>query len=1007
MKPLRVRSLKRLKLLALGLSSFAFAQGLLATSASAQVLINEFRRDGQFTNTEYIELLLTQDLTATQLNTYLVGDSTSATAAKFAAYRFNNLNSIASVFPAGTVIAIGGTTAIPTQDTTYNPVAGGTDGNWNILLQVGGSFLTTVAAGGDFASADVAWVDTTNTGTTSVDSIAWPATGGGAFAAASRVRIAAPNNGANVEFTGGANEIDSTANYQVNSPGSLGLPNGGANTAFINGLRNGQPANQPIVTTCPANLSTPAGTATSALVSATDADGTVTSIALTSPAVPGISLSGVTPASAIGGTATATLNVASNTASGTFNVTLTFTNTNATPQTAMCTIAVSVTGQGTLIRQIQGAGHISPFNSQTVNNVPGVVTGVRSNGFFMQDPNPDSDPATSEGIFVFTSTAPTVVVGDSVQVTGTVSEFRNNRANDLTLTQITSPTVTRLGSAPLPAPIVLGVDRTAPTAVINADSTSTIDIETAGTFDPTRDGIDFWESLEGMRVQLPNARAVSTTSAFGEIFAVGNAATGNNAQGGINISAGDFNPERLQIDELDTAVFQNPSVTVGDGLGTVTGVLGYSFSNFELLIGEPLTVTPGGLTPETTALAPTSNQLTVASFNLENLNPTAVSDPNGDRFVRLADLIVNRLRSPDILGLQEIQDSTGATNDGVVDADQTLSILLNRIAAVGGPNYQFRQINPVNNQDGGQPGGNIRVVFLFNPNRVSFVDRPGGTSTNANQILSTPTGPALLYSPGRIDPLNPAFNSSRKPLVGEFSFLGQQIFVIDNHFNSKGGDLPLFGHLQPPTLASEPQRIQQATIVNGFVQNILTVDPQAKVIVLGDLNDFEFSTPLTVLRGSELINLAERVPFPDRSSFNFEGNAQVLDNLLVTNALFTINPNPPESDFVHFNNEFPNPASDHDPIVARFTFPVPAPAITSFSPVCGQAVTAVTLTGSGFTGTTAVAFFRNQVAPFTVLSDTQLSTTVPAGARTGTIQLRTATGRTASTTKFQVLPVCP
>jgi predicted extracellular nuclease len=138
---------------------------------------------------------------------------------------------------------------------------------------------------------------------------------------------------------------------------------------------------------------------------------------------------------------------------------------------------------------------------------------------------------------------------------------------------------------------------------------------------------------------------------------------------------------------------------------------------------------------------------------------------------------------------------------------------------------------------------------LFNPSRVTFVDRPGGTPTTPTTVNSVSGAPELSASPGRIDPTNAAFNSSRKPLVGEFLFNGQQVFVIANHFNSKGGDQPLFGPSQPPVLSSETQRRQQAQIVNDFVDSILAVDANANVIVAGDLNDFQFSEPLNVIRG--------------------------------------------------------------------------------------------------------------------------------------------------------------
>ena len=59
-----------------------------------------------------------------------------------------------------------------------------------------------------------------------------------------------------------------------------------------------------------------------------------------------------------------------------------------------------------------------------------------------------------------------------------------------------------------------------------------------------------------------------------------------------------------------------------------------------------------------------------------------------------------------------------------------MSTLISAIQSAGGPLYQYRQINPVNDQDGGEPGGNIRQVFMFRTDRgLSFIDRPGGTST--------------------------------------------------------------------------------------------------------------------------------------------------------------------------------------------------------------------------------------------------------------------------------------
>ena len=235
-----------------------------------------------------------------------------------------------------------------------------------------------------------------------------------------------------------------------------------------------------------------------------------------------------------------------------------------------------------------------------------------------------------------------------------------------------------------------------------------------------------------------------------------------------------------------------------------------------------------------------------------------------------------------------------------------------------GPDISSAPSDPVDDQDGGEPGGNIRVGFLFNPARVTFVDRPGGSSTSTTTVVGGAQGIALSASPGRIDPLNPAFTRSRKPLVGEFLFDGHTFFVIANHFNSKGGDQPLFGHHQPPARPSEVQRQQQAQVMGDFVQTILARDPNANVVVLGDLNDFEFSSTLSLLKSAGLTDLVETLPSEERYTYVFEGNSQVLDHMLLSQNL--VQNATVEYDVVHVNAEFANQVSDHDPEVARIRF---------------------------------------------------------------------------------------
>jgi predicted extracellular nuclease len=584
------------------------------------------------------------------------------------------------------------------------------------------------------------------------------------------------------------------------------------------------------------------------------------------------------------------------------------------------------------IHDVQGATHLSPYNGQAVA-VDGVVIAERGSNVWLQDPAPDSDTATSEGILVFGSVvANAVVVGDLVRVRGTVTEFRpgctpscapsSSAFDNLTITEITSPglSATRLGTGSVPATVIGRGGRIPPGEVIANDASSG-NVETSGAFDPAQDGIDFYETLESMRVQVNAAVAVGPRNAFGEILVLadnGADAAVRTVRGGIVVrdvdpgsvgdyENGDFNPERIMLDDLFTAT---PAVNVGDGFtASPVGVMTYDFANFKIAVTRALTAVDGGLEREVTR-APIDQEIVVGTYNVENLDPTDGS------FARHADLIVNHLRSPDLLAIEEIQDNDGATNTAVTDASVTWNMLIAAIEAAGGPTYEFRQIDPVDDQDGGEPGGNIRVGFLFRTDRgLTFIDRPGGDSTTPTTVVDTPSGAQLSFSPGRVDPMNPAFNSSRKPLAGEFRMHGKKVFVIANHLSSKGGDDPLFGRHQPPQRSSEVARHAQAQVVNDFVDDIKAAQPSANVIVLGDINDFEFSQTVDILEGGVLTSLMNTLPQPERYSYVFEGNSQVLDQILVSNNMLANYPI--DYDPVHVNSEFADQASDHDPQVAR------------------------------------------------------------------------------------------
>ncbi len=568
----------------------------------------------------------------------------------------------------------------------------------------------------------------------------------------------------------------------------------------------------------------------------------------------------------------------------------------------------------TLISEIQGAGHISPLNGQSVTTT-GIVTAVDFDGFYLQDVTGDGNNATSEAIFV--SSPPltlTVAVGDSLELTGTVSEVfpGGESSGNLSTTQINSEDITVISNGnPLPAATIIGTGGRVP-------PNENIDDDDFESFEPDTDGIDFFESLEGMLVSAKDAVAVAPINQFGEIFTVvdnGDNATGLSQRGTLNISPDDFNAERVQINpNFDIfPLLDIPDVNVGAKLGDVTGVVGYSFGNFEINPTQQFTVTDSTIQPETTSLEGGAKKLTVASYNVLNLDPNDDDDDTDvadGRFSAIANQIVTNLKTPDIIGLQEIQDNDG-TDFSEVAANETLQRLVDEIAAAGGPTYSFIDNTFIGDDtNGGEFNGNIRTAFLYNPNRVNLV------AGSLNAI----TDPSAQQT----DQSNPFFNS-RLPLAAKFTFNGEEVTVVNNHFSSKDGSAPIFGVEQPFAELQEDSTVNggldkrqaQAQAVKGYVDGILAADDNANVVVLGDFNEFEFVSPVETL-AENLTNLTETVSEDERYSAIFEGNSQSLDHILVSDNL----EDNAEFDIVHVNSEFadtPQRASDRDPILASLT----------------------------------------------------------------------------------------
>jgi predicted extracellular nuclease/2',3'-cyclic-nucleotide 2'-phosphodiesterase (5'-nucleotidase family) len=587
----------------------------------------------------------------------------------------------------------------------------------------------------------------------------------------------------------------------------------------------------------------------------------------------------------------------------------------------------------TTIMEVQGDNHLSPMVGETVTT-SGIVTAVAFSGFYMQDPTGDGDDNTSDGIFVFTGSNPGVTAGDEVEVTGTVSEFIGGGPDtgNLSITQISGDATVLSSGNPLPAPVEIGRrGRTAPSDVVISEDELPTNLQTdAAVFNPDVDAIDFYETMEGMYVEVVLPVATSATRQFNsfssEFFALpsrGNTVTPRDAlsdRGGILLqpdpdNTGDQNGDRIQI-QFDGTIYpaDPPAIKVGDRLRDIRGVVGYSFGNYEVNATQELSIPQGNTREERTSLRGSGNRVSVATYNVLNLSPDASDDAQR---AKLAEQVVYNLRSPDVIALQEIQDNSGELNDGVTAADQTLTALVDAIAAAGGPTYSYFDFTPADGQFGGIPGGNIRNAFLYNADRVDMLD-------------SVSLSPALLAQLGVENP--DAWADSRSPLVGLFSFDGKPFTVVNVHNTSRFGSTPIFGGPQPFVQAGEQAREDQAAALNVFVDTILADNPDASVMIAGDFNTFEWTNDLADILPGEDDVVTNLLLTPSLSStdrddlytFIFDGNSQALDHFFVTENLRPVVRS--RVDIVHVNVDFPRlfsevTASDHEPIVGRFRVP--------------------------------------------------------------------------------------
>ena len=574
------------------------------------------------------------------------------------------------------------------------------------------------------------------------------------------------------------------------------------------------------------------------------------------------------------------------------------------------------------IHELQGDGETSPSAGRNVLT-RGIVTARKTNGFFIQTPDGEDDgrPETSEGLFVFTGSVPTVGVGDEVRVSGRLAEFRSSSAvRPATLTEITGPVVEQLSSGnPLPTALALASLLPNPGDVVFTNRA------------------EQFERYEGMLVTASSMDVVGPTNGFGELQAVISGVPRTFREPGIDVSEAlpveapdtvprfDSNFERVMLDSDDGRFTVTPTNTVDEQfplnvpvgaegapvriLG-VFGPLDYAFDNYRVVLDD--TAVAVGDRQPVPVPARAGAEFTIASLNLENFRDgTANFEAREQKAVRV---IVDILRTPDILGIIEVGDL------------EDLEKLAGLVNVAAGTSYAAY----LEDGDGQTTGFEQNIGYLVNLASIN--------------VLAThqPYRGKMFTFGGSTDLLH-----DRPPLVLEARVIqtGTPVTVILNHLRSliDVNSQELFGAsgLTLGARVREKRRLQAEDLADLIASRI-----GENLVVLGDMNAFEVNDGLVdvigTLKGSpappdqvtepsvdrwdyELFDLAESLPAEERYSYVFDGSAQVLDHLLVNRAMrdrlarFTYSRS--NSDFPEsFESDFSSATriSDHDAAVAYF-----------------------------------------------------------------------------------------
>lgn len=546
------------------------------------------------------------------------------------------------------------------------------------------------------------------------------------------------------------------------------------------------------------------------------------------------------------------------------------------------------------ICQIQGRGFSSGWKGQFVF-VQGVVTAdfdARRGLIALQLPDCDSDPQTSDGIWVALSPRADVVrQGDKIQVAGTVQEYFGRTQLQSNPHQITLLSMNH----PLPEPAEL----------LPPQQNSQANY--------------YFEAREGMRVSVASANVIGPTDSYETTWLMPSSLEVTRLlYDDLRGTGGLFG-----VDEGGDYVL-NPALKVGDQVQRVVGVLDEAYEAYRIyLLQEPAILeAPFWGAPQTPPLNRT-NAFRLATFNLANLfdpeddpnvNDSILSKPEYQRRLSKRAIVLQAVAGEaDLVALQEVE------NERVL-RDLLAQPALNRAYA-----FVWEDTPDLRGLD-------VALLYRSDRFRVTDVrqeqgctDLVDGLGPDGNQNVRYPQNAVTCDSngDGNLDG-NRLF--LRPPLVVKLEFVAAinehpQVIVIVNHWKSKVEDTPWL-------LYTLPRRIREAEFTAALVDRLRLEFPEVPLLLAGDFNDFPTSIPVQTLLATGVIDLTQNVAAEQRYSYIYRGVSQNIDFLLLDPGkdlqLAQITP-------LHFNADYPYEwssradtpirASDHDLWLAELVFP--------------------------------------------------------------------------------------